>query len=277
VDYSEYDKLHRKGLAGKLFKWLPPAGIEYVKTIYRAARRKDVLASTSYLWQGQQRSIKKILAQTKCVLVNAEDEYRQLVKDHKVSPSFMLVPNGININLFKPVINLKKEEQLVLCVARIEGIKNQYNLIKALNNTKFKLVLIGDAAPNQQNYYTLCKKIAAANISFIDHLPQQQLLNYYAAAKVHVLPSWFEVCGLSSLEAAAMGCEIVITDNGYARSYFNDEAFYCDPAEPVSILEAVEKAAGNSSNTILQNRIHDQYSWRQTAEKVLSAYQKFVV
>jgi len=45
VDYSEYDKLHRKGLAGKLFKWLPPAGIEYVKTIYRAARRKDVLAS----------------------------------------------------------------------------------------------------------------------------------------------------------------------------------------------------------------------------------------
>ena len=106
---------------------------------------------------------------------------------------------------------------MVLCVARIEGIKNQYNLIRALNDTAYKLILIGDAAPNQKGYYRQCKKIAAANISFLDYLPQEQLVDHYAAAKVHVLPSWFEVCGLSSLEAAAMGCRLVITDNGYAE------------------------------------------------------------
>ena len=118
---------------------------------------------------------------------------------------------------------------MVLCVARIEGIKNQYNLIRALNNTPYKLLLIGDAAPNQKKYYRQCKKIAAANISFINYLPQEQLVHYYAAAKVHVLPSWFEVCGLSSLEAAAMGCRVVITDNGYARSYFKECSFLLRP------------------------------------------------
>ena len=162
-------------------------------------------------------------------------------------------------------------------MGRIEGIKNQLNLIKALNDTKFRLIIIGDAAPNQKEYFESCKKNAAANISFISHLPQQQLLAHYAAAKVHVLPSWFEVCGLASLEAAAMGCQVVITDNGYARSYFHDDAFYCDPTSPASILDAVEKAAVSNANTGLQNRIISHYSWQQAAEKILSAYKKYIV
>jgi len=277
VDYAQYDKQHRPGFAGKLFRWLSPPAIEYVKTIYRAARRKDMLVSTSYLWKGQRRSIKKILAQSSCVLVSATAEYRQLENEYSISPYFMLAPNGINTNLFKPVAGLAKEECLVLCVARVEGIKNQYNLIRALNNTRYRLILIGDAAPNQQGYYAACKKIAADNISFIGHLPQQQLLQYYAKAKVHVLPSWFEVCGLSSLEAAAMGCNVVITDNGYARSYFNEEACYCNPEDPSSILAAVEKAACSSANAALQQRMQEQYNWEQTAAKILSVYQKCIV
>lgn len=277
VDYSYYDKYQRPGLAGKVFRWLPAAGIEYTKTVSRTVRRKDSLASTSYLWKGQQRSIREILQQTKCVLASAGEEYRQLVNLYNVSPPFAIVPNGIDTNLFKPLPGIKREDDLVLCVGRIEGIKNQLNLIKALNDTKFRLIIIGDAAPNQKEYFANCKKIAAANISFISHLPQQQLLAHYAAAKVHVLPSWFEVCGLASLEAAAMGCLVVITDNGFARSYFHDDAIYCDPADPASILRAVEKAAGSNANTGLQNRIISQYSWQQAAEKILSAYKKYIV
>ena len=74
-----------------------------------------------------------------------------------------------------------------------------------------------------------------------------------------------------------MGCQVVITDNGYARSYFHDDAFYCDPASPVSILEAVKKAAVSNPNPVLQNRIISQYSWQQAAERILSAYKKYIV
>jgi glycosyltransferase involved in cell wall biosynthesis len=277
VDYSVYDKQYRSGFSGKLFRWLPAAGIEYVKTVYRALRRKDHLASISYLWKGQRRSIKEILEQTKCVLVSAEEEYRQLVKWYDMEPPFTIVPNGIDTCLFKPQAATSREEDLVLCVARIEGIKNQRNLITALNNTKFRLLLIGNAAPNQKKYYQACKKIAADNVSFIEHLPQEQLIKYYAAAKVHVLPSWFEVCGLSSLEAAAMGSQVVITDNGYARSYFKEDAFYCDPSDAGSILEAVEKAAVSIVDKRLQNNIIEQYSWRRVAEMILAAYKRYAI
>jgi len=275
IDYSAYDKQQRSGIAGKLFKLLPADGIEYVKTLYRFLAGKDGLTSFSYLWKGQRRSIQEILRKTKCVMVQAEKEYTDLVRCYQVAPPFEIIHNGVNTQLFHNGNAIKKEDDLVLCVARIEGIKNQYNLIKALNNTEYKLLVIGNAAPNQLEYYRKCKKMAAGNISFINYLPQEQLVHYYAAAKVHVLPSWFEVCGLSSLEAAAMGCRLVITDNGYAGSYFNSDAFYCDPSKPDSILYAVNTAMAAKSNGELPKKVFQNFTWQKTAERTISVYKKY--
>lgn len=277
IDYSTYDKQYRRGFAGKLFQYLPAARIEYLKTLYRCIRRKDSLVSASYLWKGQAKSIGEILKKTAAVFVSADEEYTALVKVYNIEPPKVLIQNGINSLRFIKDGTIKRQDDLVICIARIEGIKNQYNLIKALNDTKYTLLLIGDAAPNQPNYYLRCKSIAAANIVFINYLPQEELQQYYAAAKVHVLPSWFEVCGLSSLEAAAMGCNVVITDKGYAATYFNDAAYYCDPGDPVSILSAVEAAAANSTNQALETKVRSEYSWQLAAEKILSAYENIIV
>jgi glycosyltransferase involved in cell wall biosynthesis len=273
VDYSFYDKQQRGGMVGKIFNLLSADGIEYIKTIYRFIKGKDKLASIDYLWKGQRKSIKEILEKAACVFVQAEEEYWQLVKKYTVLPPFEIIYNGVDTGLFKPNDFIKRQENLVLCVARIEGIKNQYNLIKAISNTEYKLVLIGNAAPNQQDYYQQCKQIAGTNIEFIDHLPQRQLTAYYAAAKIHILPSWFEICGLSSMEAAAMGCHIIITNNGYAKSYFKDDAFYCDPSQPKSIYEAVKTAMAATKNQ-LQKKISTNYTWKKTAEQTLVVYKK---
>lgn len=276
IDYSEYDKKERHGLVGKILSLFPADGVEYLKTIYRWLAGKDKLVSTAYLWMGQRRSIKKILRETKEVFVQAEAEYTALLKRYGVVPEYTVIHNGVNTELFQPTATSQRDQHLVLCVARIEGIKNQYNLIRALNNSAYKLLLIGDAAPNQPGYYRQCRDIAAENVSFIDHLPQEQLPDYYASAKVHVLPSWFEVCGLSSLEAAAMGCRVVITDKGYARSYFNGDAFYCDPSQPDTILKAINEAATANVNGELQKKVIQHYTWQKAAEKIVSVYKKYV-
>jgi len=184
---------------------------------------------------------------------------------------------GIDEQLFKPGNNNRQRQpDLVLCVARIEGIKNQLNLIKALNNTRYRLLLIGEAAPNQQRYYEECRALAASNVSFIGHLSQEELVNYYQQAKVHVLPSWYESCGLASMEAAAMGCTIVATRNGFAESYLGNDAFYCDPASWASIFTAVDAAAKTPSNTVLRERITNDYTWKQAATRTLEAYKKVI-
>jgi glycosyltransferase involved in cell wall biosynthesis len=167
----------------------------------------------------------------------------------------------------------EKNERMVICVARIEGIKNQLNLIRALNNTAFDLLLIGSHSPNQADYYRQCINIAAENVTFINHIPQSELIAYYQRAKVHVLPSWFETTGLSSLEAAAMGCNIVITDKGDPREYFGGDAFYCHPGDPASIRAAVEKASSAPVNQNLVERILKNYTWKQAAIETYEAYQ----
>ena len=275
-NYSEYDKHHRKGM-GALFCYLPADSIEYVKTMGRWLLGKDHLSSINYTWKGQRKSIIEILQRATMILPNSESEYRRVEQNYASKVNNIVVPNGINPNLFNRNISVKKDDKLVLCVARIEGIKNQINLIRALNNTDYKLLLIGSCSPNQTSYYNECRRIAADNIIFIDHIPQNELVNYYDRAKVHVLPSWFETTGLSSIEAAVMGCNIVITDKGDTREYFEDDAFYCEPLDPESILAAVDKASSAPFDESLRQQILSKYTWKQAAIQTLKAYQIAVI
>jgi glycosyltransferase involved in cell wall biosynthesis len=276
IDYSEFDRYFRKGISGKIFRYLSPGRIEYFKIIARIARRQDSSISLSYFINGHSKSMKTIVEKAAMLLPNSQMEYDTLVHSSFPPASFAIIPNGIDDHLFGSNVNEQKEPDIILCVARIEGLKNQMNLIRALNDSPFQLYLIGNPAVNQNNYYLKCKEIAASNIHFIDYLPQEELLRYYQKAKVHVLPSWFETCGLSTLEAAAMGCSIVITNRGYASEYYDGHAFYCDPSSPFSILESIQKASKENKDKFFQKKIFTQYTWRIAAEKTYEAYQKIM-
>ena len=274
-NYSEYDKHHRKGI-GSLFSFLPGDRIEYLKTIGRWLKGGDKLASKEYLWKGQRRSIIRILKNAGMILPNSLSEYERIAHTYPCKADYTIVPNGVDTHLFQRDNFKGRDDKMVLCVARIEGIKNQLNLIKALNDTLFKLYLIGSYAPNQKAYYDECRNIASSNIIFIDHVPQNELVKYYQQAKVHVLASWFETTGLSSLEAAVMGCNIVITDKGDAKEYFGTNAFYCDPEEPQSILKAVETASETRYSEDLHDTILEKYTWKQAAIQTYNAYQQTI-
>jgi glycosyltransferase involved in cell wall biosynthesis len=274
VEYSAYDAVHRNGMAGKLFRYLDPDTIEYAKTMARWLAGRDVLASKSFLWKGQRRSIVTILKHCKMVLPNSLLEYRQLCKKYRVSPPCQVVPNGVDTGLFRPTTPVARDKKLVLCVGRIEGIKNQSMLIRALSNTPYHLILIGSAAKNQQSYHAYCRKIAGNNVTFIDHLPQEQLVPFYQRAKIHVQPSWFETCGLSSLEAAASGCNLVLSDTGYVREYYENFPVYCNPADPAHILDCVEKASASPFPQPLMEKIITKYTWSHAAKETAAAYER---
>jgi glycosyltransferase involved in cell wall biosynthesis len=277
VDYSEFDRRFRKGLSGSVLRLLGPNGIEYAKTVARSILKGERVAARKYLIYGQKKSVKTILHRASMLLPNSYSEYNRLLNRYGIEKPFSVIPNAIGDLFIRAARNIpEKEPTLVLCVARIEGLKNQLNLIRALNNTAYTLVLIGQAATNQASYYRLCRQTAGSNVQFIPHLPQQELLAYYLRAKVHILPSWFETTGLSSLEAAALGCNIVITDKGDTREYFGDHAWYCDPSSPRSIRQAIEEAAADRSDGILQQKILEEYTWAQAALKTKLAYQGII-
>jgi len=277
IDYSGYDKYHRKGLSGLLCRLFSADTVEYLKTMGRYLSGRDKLVSKNYLWKGQQRSVREILEGASLIFPNSTMEYQRLLQQYNCRGRGIIpVPNGLDTGLFVFNDRMEKDEDLVICVARIEGIKNQINLIKALNNTRYKLLIIGDHAPGHAAYYQECRRIAASNVQFIGFTPQQELVRYYQRAKVHILPSWWETCGLSSLEAGAMGCNIVITDKGYTREYYEEFAFYCDPASPESIFEAVDHAAHAGSQPALRKKILTQYTWGRAAACLANAYDQIM-
>ena len=270
--YDEYDRFHRRDWVGRLARWLPRHSTEYLKTVGKWLLLGERWSSYDFLWRGHAGSIRYILTRAGCLLPNSESEYRRLVADFGIEKDYLVVPNGVDLRHFQQAP--KRKRDLVLCVARIEGRKNQLNLIKAMNGVDLPLYIVGRPADNQQGYYRECREAAGSNVHFTGYVSDEELKELYARCKVHVLPSWFETTGLSSLESAAMGCNVVVTDRGDVTDYFADHAWYCDPGDPASIRAAVSDAFRSPWKPGLRALIKEKFNWERAAEVTLRAYSR---
>jgi glycosyltransferase involved in cell wall biosynthesis len=187
----------------------------------------------------------------------------------------VVVPNGARERFFQAEPELFIEryglKDFVLCVGRVEKKKNQLSLIAAMRGSGLPLVIVG--RPNPQEYFDLCRRYADENVLFIESLSEEELASAYAAAKVHALVSWLELPGLTTLEAAAAGCNIVSTNRGSPPEYLLDMAWYCDPRRVESVREAVLAAYHAPRSDRLSRHIRECYHWRRAAERTLEAYQ----
>jgi glycosyltransferase involved in cell wall biosynthesis len=271
VDYKENDSTNRTDIVGKLSKWLPRDTIEYFKTLGKYIFKNEKISTPYFFLKGHKASILYITERAQLILPNSENEYKRFSCDYKINKTYRVIPNGINTDIFKKE-NIKSSRDIVLCVGRIESQKNQLNVIRALKNSNYKLVFIGSFSKNQEAYYKQCKAEANENTIFIDFIPQNELIAYYQRAKVHVLASWFETTGLSNLEAGSQGCNLVLSNKGDVKDYFEDLVTYCDPNDINSIKTAVDIAWNLNQNTILQTKIFNNFTWDQAANATLQAY-----
>jgi glycosyltransferase involved in cell wall biosynthesis len=164
----------------------------------------------------------------------------------------------------------------VIQVGRIEPHKNQLATIKALFDTQDEIVLLGKRATHSTDYVDECYELAQqrGNVRFIEWLPEDELPLFYASGSVHVLPSWWDLPGLVSLEAAAMGCKVVSTCEGSAYDYLGDEAWYCRPDDLLSIRQAVQMALAAPNTVNLRERVLKSYTWQHSATAVNAIYRE---
>ena len=276
VDYSFY-KSHQSGILYKsILKYFSPNNLEYTKTIGRWLLNGSERPHINYILKGHRKSIVHILKNAAFILPNSYSELTRIKATFGSYAPMEIIPNGIDTELFQPDNGIARNPYQVICVGRIETRKNQLNLIRALNNSSYELVIIGKPSPNHYNYYSKCKSEAKGNIHFINEMPQSDLHYHYASAKVHALPSFFETTGLSSLEAAYLGCNIVITDKGDTSEYFGNHGFYCEPDDPASIYQAVDRAAKMPVNHSFQLQIDKHYTWSKAALLTKNVYHKIL-
>jgi len=160
----------------------------------------------------------------------------------------------------------------VLCVGRLETRKNQLMLLKALEHSELPLVFAASGFTYQPEYAEACRTFKRAGRTvFLDRLSPEELTSAFAAAKVHALPSWYELPGIVSLEAARLGANIVVSDSGTPRDYFGSLAFYAKPDDPQDILNAVTAAFHRPKDPRLAEAV-EQFTWDNAAAEAAAIY-----
>ena len=249
--------------------------------------------NNGYGTKGYLEKRKKALSEADFILPNSNEEFDILCKEFRLeketfSKKTVIIPNAVEIERDKVRINCTEVENhalgdlkdFILEVGRIEINKNQYGIVKSLlNRPEIPIVFIGRIGEGKTNidYYYNLKKIAKVrgNIFFINQIPQEEVFEYYKRARVHVLPSFRESPGLSSLEALFFGCEIVTSSSEFCPiDYykFNKKAHICDPYNIKSIKNAILDAYYNPKNTSFDEEYFEFFSYRNVSYLMKQIY-----
>ncbi len=207
------------------------------------------------------------------LLPNGTGEAAAIRRDLAVTTPMWVVPNGVDPERFAGLAEVVTDRDSVVCLGRIEPHKNQLGVIEALRGTGIRLVVAGYEHPDHRRYAAQCRAAGAGWVDFRGEVTEDEATALLGAAKVHVLASWFETTGLVSLEAALAGCNVVSTARGYAREYLGEHAWYCDPADPVSIRGAVVAAWNAPSRTELRAHVLAHYTWDHVGRETAAAYE----
>jgi tetratricopeptide (TPR) repeat protein len=164
----------------------------------------------------------------------------------------------------------------VFCVGRLESRKNQLMLLKALEDSELTVVLAAGAFSYQPEYEQAVRNFKRKGKTIVlGHIDPMMLASAYAACRIHVLPSWYELPGLVSLEAASYNKNIVVTRTGTTADYVGNTAFYCLPYDSDSVRAAVMAAYYAPPQDGLTEMAR-RYSWSEAVRQTVDVYKSVV-
>ena len=206
-----------------------------------------------------------------------------------------VAPGGVDLALFKPgdrlaareTLGFDPDEHIVLFVGRPEPFKGPDVLIRALphlrETQRTRLVLVG-GSEGEHSFDWL--RVLAADLGVADRVswhtavPQQELVNFYAAADLCAVPSFHESFGLVALEAMACGRPVVAAAVGALSSNVIEGETGClvhshDPidfAHCIGDLLANPRARTPMGNAGIEHA--KTFTWLSAADQALEGYER---
>ncbi len=211
-----------------------------------------------------------------------------------------LLPNGVDLDKFKPVenltqkkalrreLNLPLEDKIIFTSSRLAKKNNLAVLIQAVKllseqNLPVRLVVAG-AGPLEKRLKNLVNKINLGHqVVFLNHLSHDKLTAYYQAADIFVRPSLSEGQGISFLEAMACGLPVIASPVGGIVDFLTDRktGLFCQPDDPRALADKIKLLF--SDNSLTQNikdsaleLVKQNYSWEDIAAEMRGIIMKLV-
>ncbi|WP_445170772.1 D-inositol-3-phosphate glycosyltransferase [Mycolicibacterium sp. Dal123E01] len=225
------------------------------------------------------------------LVVNTEDEARQLISLHNADPRRIdVVYPGVDLQTFLPgdrrtaraALGLRPDERVVAFVGRIQPLKAPDVLLRAAAQLPGLRVLIaggpsgsGVAAPDV--LVGLATELGIADrVTFLPPQSREQLVNVYRAADLVAVPSYSESFGLVAVEAQACGTPVVAAAVGGLPVAVADgvSGALVDSHDPARWAEAIAGLLQRDADELSRAAVaHAQrFSWDNTVDGLLASY-----
>ncbi len=194
-----------------------------------------------------------------------------------------VIPNGVNLEQFKPqdklecreLLGLSADIRYLVTVAHLGHRKGHHEVIQALRYLpeNVNLIIVGGAAQGDtpEKLQAVARDAGVADrLILADRQPYDQIPLYYNAADASVLASYREGCPNVVLESLACGTPVVATDVGAVSDILPvpDTGCIVPVQEIESLGDAIADVLSRSWNAADVVRDSGVCSWTQVAADV---------
>lgn len=163
--------------------------------------------------------------------------------------------NDRSVNL-KKKIGIKEDKKLILSVGQFIERKGFDVLIKALSlvSHDYECLIVG--GENKEKYLELANRYHLDSVHFLKFLPFDELLEYYKAADLFILPTREDTWGLVINEAIANSLPVITTTKCLAGLELVSEengALY-DPEDYTTLANLINKFLNMKQDELLKYR-----------------------
>lgn len=168
-------------------------------------------------------------------------------------------------------------DTFILCCGRLETRKNQLMLLAALEDDDLPIVFATGSGSVQPVYIDLVQRFRRKGpVCFFENLAGVELAALMKLASVHVLPSWYELPGLVTMEALQSGTAAVAASWGAIQDYVTPPFVHmCEPNDPESIRNAVHSALAASTGSHSRTTA-TLPTWSEFIDDTLQGYEQIL-
>jgi glycosyltransferase involved in cell wall biosynthesis len=192
-----------------------------------------------------------------------------------------VTPEAVDLTYLKTKPNQTRPltQPYLIYVGNAYPHKNLIQLIKAIKKTSLKLIIVTGRDIFYQRLRKQIKSLEAQpKVKIKGFTSDQDLKNLYFHSVGFITTSLFEGFGLPGLEALASGTLVLASKRASMPEVYQDKAIYFNPDNLSEIVKQINMAS-SLSPAKRQLKIQaglkhaQQFSWAQTAEKTIKAYQ----
>ncbi|MEV0427335.1 glycosyltransferase [Micromonospora sp. NPDC050495] len=225
------------------------------------------------------------------VIVQCEDEVRELVRMGVPRSRMALVPSGVNQAVFRPdgpVAPRDPARPRILTVGRMVERKGFLDVVRALPAVPdAECVVVGGPPAGLLPADSFARRLSALaescgvadRVRLVGGVAREEMGAWYRSADVLVAAPWYEPFGLTPLEGMACGVPVVGTNVGGIADTVVDglTGDLVPPRDPRALGTAIRRLLTDQVRrfayaTAALDRIRSRYSWKRCAEQLGAVY-----